>query len=453
MLSRFSSFASLPGSCLLLFLLLLTGCKEETQSPRVRLRWITDANPARIKQLEAFHQLHPEIEVFVDQASTGSTAKILIQFAAHAGPDLVDLYTPEVMNYYAFHGVLMDITDLCQEAGIRVDLFWEQCRHWMEYHDRLYGIPSNCGTIVLFYNKNHFDEAGLAYPNENWSWSDYLEAARKLTKRSPDGRRIERYGCYPNEIRPFVWQAGGDFWNPELTRCTIDSPASIKGLGFFYHTRMTWRVAPSLGDEQSFSAGGWGGGVFGSPIPLFANGRVSMLDMGRWGVVTFRQYVKGQKDAGETPLRYGVCPLPHEATHATWFLSRSTAINRETRHPREAFEFARFMTSPEYNRVICEGGDGLPAVKALAQSDLFLHDPNYPEEDQNQVYLDDIQYGRVQMVPAYLKAAEFQKIHDASVGYLREGMKEPEVVGRDYARLVNEAIARNQKDESYTAYK
>lgn len=426
--------------------LLLNGCGQSTDEPMIRLRWVTDPNPARARQIELFRQKHPHVDVYVDQASTGAMAKVLIQLAAHAGPDLIDVYAPEVLAEFAKYNALMDITSLCSEAGIDPGMFWPQCRAWMEYEGKIYGIPSNAGTLVLFYNKDHFDEAGIPYPDETWNWNDYLEAARKLTLRTPDGKRILRYGCYPNEIRPLVWQAGGDFWNEDRSRCTLNTPQAIRGLSLFYDTRMKFRVAPSLGDEHGFSAGGWGGGVFGSPIPLFATGRVSMLDMGRWGIVTFRQYQKDQIAAGEKPLRYGIAPLPHDATRATWFLSRATTINAETRYPKEAFEFLKFLTSPEYNRIICEGGDGFPSVRALAESEMFLHDPNYPEEDQNQVYLDDVQYGRVFLVSPFIKAAEYQKIHDTLWGYLREGTITPEKMALEYERKVNEAIERNRAE-------
>jgi multiple sugar transport system substrate-binding protein len=427
-------------------LLFLCGCHQQPDASIIRLRWVTDPNPARERQIELFRASHPNVDVFVDQASTGAMAKVLIQLAAHAGPDLIDVFSPEILAEFAKYGTLMDITSRCAAAGIDPGMFWPQCRAWMESEGRLFGIPSNAGTLVLFYNKSHFEEAGIPYPDENWTWEDFLKAAQKLTLRTPDGRRILRYGCYPHEIRPLVWQAGGDFWNADRSLCALNTPQAIRGLALFYDTRMKFHVAPSLGDEHGFSAGGWGGGVFGSPIPLFAAGRVSMLDMGRWGIVTFRQYQKDQKAAGEPLLRYGIAPLPHDATRATWFLSRATTINAETRHPKEAFEFLKFLTSPEYNRVICEGGDGLPSVRALAESEMFLHDPNYPEEDQNQVYLDDVPYGRVFQVSPHIKAAEYQKIHDTLWGYLREGTITPGKMASEYERKVNDAIKRNRAE-------
>jgi multiple sugar transport system substrate-binding protein len=424
-------------------ILVFAGCAGSDTDVVVTLRWVTDPNPARKLQIELFRKKHPNIDVYVDQASTGMMAKVLVQLAAHAGPDLIDIYTPDHLAYFAEYGALLPISEKCEAAGIDTSQFWPQCRHWMEYKGELFGIPTNGGTFVLFYNRDHFDEAGLAHPDETWTWDDYMDAARKLTVRNEKTNRVERYGCYPSEPRHLIWQAGGEMWNDEMTVCTLDSPEVKRAFDLYFDARMKHRVAPSLGDEQSFAAGGWGGGNIGSPIPLFASGKVSMLDTGRFGIVSFRQYQKDQKRAGERPLRFGIAPLPRDATRASWFLSRSTTINAETPYPDECFKFLEFLTTPEYNRLICEGGDGLPSVKALAESDMFLSDPNYPEEDQNQVYLDDIPYGRVDIISPYIKPAEYQKIWDTYTIRLREGTWGPEKAADEMARRVNEAMRRN----------
>jgi multiple sugar transport system substrate-binding protein len=399
---------------------------------------VTDPCPARPKQIELFRKSHPNIEVYVDQASGGAIAKVLIQLAAHAGPDLIDIYSPPHLQYYAQHGALLPISEMCKESGITNGMFWPQCRGWMEWKEEIYGIPTNAGTFVLFYNKDHFDRAGLAYPTADWTWENFLTAAKKLTLKSSDGRRIEQFGCYPYVFEHFIWQAGGDYWNSDLSRCTLDTPQALKAIRFLNDLRVTWRVAPTRADEQNFSWGGWGEGA----INLFATGRVSMVDMGRWAIVTFRRYQKEGAAAGDKPLRYGVAELPHDVTRANWFVSRATTINSECRHPKEAFEFLKFLTSPEYNRLICEGGDGFPSIRAIAESDMFLQDPNYPEEDQNRVHLDAVRWGRVEQISPHIKPAEYTKLRDDHYELLRAGEIQPERFCRDLTMKVNRAIEK-----------
>ena len=58
----------------------------------------------------------------------------------------------------------------------------------------LYGFPFRWGDGALFYNKKLFDEAGLEYPNENWTYDDVLAAAQKLTKDTDGDGEPDQWG-------------------------------------------------------------------------------------------------------------------------------------------------------------------------------------------------------------------------------------------------------------------
>ncbi len=55
--------------------------------------------------------------------------------------------------------------------------------------DRNFGTVNGTNGYVLFYNKTLFDEAGVGYPTMEWTWDDFVEAAKALTKvrRRQDG--------------------------------------------------------------------------------------------------------------------------------------------------------------------------------------------------------------------------------------------------------------------------
>ena len=45
-----------------------------------------------------------------------------------------------------------------------------------------YGVPYCKNIQVVYYNKNMFDDAGVAYPKDGWTWDDFRDTAKKLTK-------------------------------------------------------------------------------------------------------------------------------------------------------------------------------------------------------------------------------------------------------------------------------
>ena len=58
----------------------------------------------------------------------------------------------------------------------------------------LWCLPWNYATEGLYYNKQHFAEAGVEEPDENWNWDDVAEAARKLTKDANNDGEPEAWG-------------------------------------------------------------------------------------------------------------------------------------------------------------------------------------------------------------------------------------------------------------------
>ena len=75
----------------------------------------------------------------------------------------------------------------------------------------------------MYYNKAIFDEAGIEYPNDDWTWEDFEAAARALTVKS--GNRTTRYGATFGNLAetrfmiPFILSNNGDVMNPR-TRAT-----------------------------------------------------------------------------------------------------------------------------------------------------------------------------------------------------------------------------------------
>ena len=60
------------------------------------------------------------------------------------------------------------------------------------YKGKVLGMPFNSSTIVLYYNKDAFFEAGLDSPPE--TLAELADYAKALVKKTPDGKNIERYG-------------------------------------------------------------------------------------------------------------------------------------------------------------------------------------------------------------------------------------------------------------------
>jgi multiple sugar transport system substrate-binding protein len=126
------------------------------------------------------------------------------------------------------------------------------------YQGKLLGLPSDFSTIVMLYNRRLFEQYKIDPPKDGWTWSDYLETARRLTLDRPEGKI---FGCANqpqyNRWPAWVWMAGGDIFDEKVTRCTMDSPESIEGFSFYANLSLKEKSRPDRPD---------GAGVL--PVPL-----------------------------------------------------------------------------------------------------------------------------------------------------------------------------------------
>lgn len=121
------------------------------------------------------------------------------------------------------------ILDGCGMASfIKMDLFGDVSEaniDWSEYMQgpmtstmadgKHYGIPFATNCTALFYNKDIFDKAGVAYPDENTTWEDFREMAKKLTKDGVTGFGNAATGTDEGTFQCLQWlyTAGGDYQN------------------------------------------------------------------------------------------------------------------------------------------------------------------------------------------------------------------------------------------------
>ncbi len=129
---------------------------------------------------------------------------------------------------YASKGALTDLTDLIAQAKIDTSVYPQSLRDLYTYDSKLYGFPKDFDTIALYYNKKLFDAAGVAYPDDTWTWDDLYAAAKKLTTAdqwgyiSTTGDQIGYWN--------YIFANGGQVLNADGTSVVIDQPASCDAI-------------------------------------------------------------------------------------------------------------------------------------------------------------------------------------------------------------------------------
>jgi multiple sugar transport system substrate-binding protein len=202
--------------------------------------------------IRRFGALHPEIALEV-RAVPGNQyqAKIKTLVAAGEPPDVFvcgDVTFPYLRPFVA------DLSDLCQRDGKDIDFddFYPAVRKAFTIDRRIYFLPQAFNVSLLYYNKRLFRESREPLPSANWTWSNYADAGRRLTKRDSEGR-VTTWGStittgWWGEWLTLVHGAGGDFFNQAGTVCTLDTVQALQGLTFYRDKIFKNGFAPTPGE-------------------------------------------------------------------------------------------------------------------------------------------------------------------------------------------------------------
>lgn len=338
------------------------------------------------KILMSFERKHPNISVRKEVIPVrGYHEKLLVEIMGGVAPDIM-LINDKLLPEFAQKGVLLNLKPYIQRDDYSLDDFFVSYLQDSTYRGELYGLPEGGGAVVIFYNKDLFDQAGVSYPHGDWTWDTFLEKAQKLTKDINGDGRIDQFGVFPGvfwaHLLPWIWEAGGDLLNEDMTECKLNSPEAIKGIQFFFDLIHKYKVAP--GTVQLGAASG--------PL-LFEMGRVAMYVGGPWDVPQFKQ---------KKNLNWDVYFYPRgKAGRFTRSSSNCYTIWSGTKHPDEAWQLLKFLVGQQAVKIRAESGEAVPPRKSIAYSKVFLRsDTPWHEE----IFVEAMDYARpMRIFPGWAK--------------------------------------------------
>lgn len=317
---------------------------------------------------DAFMIEHPEIKVEIisypwnDYFTAMQTAWASGDPAAI--PDVLFLWpTPR----YAADGVLENLDPYIEQAGYDLSDYWPALLESAMYEGSVYGFPRDISVEALYYSKDIFDEVGLAYPDDGWTWDDLLTAAESLTQVEATGQ-VTRYalGMEGGKFQLWVGQNGGsildDMRNP--SRCTLDEPAAQEAIEFLADMMNNNHA---MRDANLSQAGG--------DAAVFANGQVAMIIQNASRVSQF--------NAAGLNYDVSVVPIPEggqrsaSAGGAAWVMS-AAGDNKDA-----AWTFLSWLQSTDGGqRLYTASGEIFPALQSTARSDAFLQSESPPVNRQ-----------------------------------------------------------------------
>lgn len=342
--------------CLMAALLCLTACGSKTEEPTVDNEPVTitysnfnssGGNEETLaKMVAAFEAANPGIKVEVE--TIGYDDYFTQMQTRVAGGTAPDCYELNIENFaaYANKGLLGEIT------GADVSGLNTTALNAFNVNGKQYGLPESFSNVVLIYNKDLFDKAGVAYPTNDWTREDQQAACEAISALGDDIFGIWQPITY-NEFFKVVAQYGGSLLNADKTEFTINSEANLKAAQSLVDRVLVSNVQPNTVQQGGMGDWDW-----------FMSGKLGMIPTGIWA---FGSFTDG------CDFDWDIVVEPGQDAKATHFFSNCVVMNPETEHAEEVSKWLAWLTaSTESADIRLEAGWDLPALKDMNALSAYL---------------------------------------------------------------------------------
>ncbi len=332
----------------------LAGCAADDGTVDLTFQiWDVAQRDGMQAMCDAYTAQHPDVHIEVQVINWDEYwTKLEAATMSNKMPDIFWMHTNEILKY-ADNGKLADCSDI-----VETEHFSDISLSNASGSDGvLYGVPKDKDTVGLVYNKEMFDAAGVAYPDETWTWDDLVEASEKIH----DATGNYGYMAYADDqlgYWNFVYQAGGSILTPDKTRGNFLDPGTRKGMEFYIGLQQNdW--CP----DQNYSEKG------------------AMFLEGNWNILAELQNypdMVGKWDVAVLPA----CPDPVSGEgRATISNGLSYATGANNPHLDIVKDVLRFFGSEEGQRIQGESGAAIPAYEGLEDTWVGVFD-EYPIDVQ-----------------------------------------------------------------------
>lgn len=310
--------------------------------------------------ISEFEQINPDIKVEFIHIPQNYFQKLHLLIISNSAPDV--MFVNNINGFkYRHSGVFENLN----EYFLHREDFYPNAINAFSCNGVIWAVPRDISNLVVYYNKEIFDENKIPYPQPNWTMAEFLAKARVLASKDIWAFGFEKDAMF---WLPFLWSNNGGILSDDDC-ISIDSEVSKEYLQFYADLKNVDKITPSDAQKGSYTN-----------TQLFIQGKLAMILSGRWVVPRFRQDISFDWDIAQFPS--GSAGSVVDADASGW------ALSKKSKNKRKAWRLILFLSSERMSRKFAQDGLIIPARKSVAESDLFLQKSLKPQNSR--VFLDAI---------------------------------------------------------------
>jgi multiple sugar transport system substrate-binding protein len=221
----------------------------------------------------------------------------------------------------------------------------------LSYKGKLYALSYDFGPNIVYVNKALFQKAGVSLPKPDWTWNDFLETSKGLTKKIDGADVYAIVGSNQfDRMVPWIMSNGGDYANADFTKSTLSAPETVEAIQFYADMTFKNKIAAPVTDP----------GNANSDRDQIQGGQAAMYISGPWQFINMRSKMKDDWD---------IVPLPKgKAGSISSVAGSGFGISTATKYPKESWAVLKALTSTDGLKKVASAGRGYPGRKSAVEA-------------------------------------------------------------------------------------
>lgn len=326
--------------------------------------WDNAATPQFQVMADAFMERNQNVDVeLIDTSADEYNNKITVMLAGgDTDPDVIMVKEADTQVGMKEKNQLLDLTDYIARDGVDISLY-NGAAEQLQMDGRQYTLPFRRDWYTLYYNKDLFDKADVAYPTDDMTWDEYEALAKQMTS-GEGGEKV--YGAHNH-----TWMAMVANWALQDGKNTLLSE-DYSFLKPYYEQALRMQDEGVLQSYANLKTGSI------HYISVFEQQQCAMIPMGTWFISTL---IQDKKD-GKFDFNWGVTKIPHPegvASGSTIGSVTPVGINAKSDVPDTAWEFVKFATSEEGAEILADNSV-FPAISSDTITSKLSAIEGFPED-------------------------------------------------------------------------
>lgn len=297
--------------------------------------WIWDANqlPGSQAMAEAFMEKNPNVSIEVSYI-TDYTTKLPTVLGTDDCPDIMWLWGTATVDFIN-NGMLTDLTPYIDRDNYDTTPWVQGITEWYTRDGHLYAIPKDFDGYGVYYSKSLFDAAGVAYPENDWTWEDFRNTAQAISDALADEGVYGFAGAGDHRVVSATSLSfGGQYYDETGLKCTINDENTIKAWDFL-KGMMDSGASASNTDLIELGTG-----------TMFSSNIAAMCIDGSWCIKSYYEALGDDMGFAEMPTGEAGKVV---TTHGIGY-----AMSKNCKYPEEAWQFISYLGTEEAQLLLAD---------------------------------------------------------------------------------------------------